>query len=84
MRTTLSLQDDVFELTRNLAEQRKMSLSEAFNYLVKRGLNAAIPTRERNGFEVFDVGVTGPRFGAEEVDRLVESEDAELLRAFQR
>jgi hypothetical protein len=82
MRTTLSVQDDVFELTRNLAEQRKMSLSEAFNYLVRRGLNSTIPTRERNGMEVFDTGTTGPGFGAEDVNRIEETEDAEHLSLF--
>lgn len=82
MRTTLSLHDDVFELTRNLAEQRKMSLSEAFNYLVRRGLNSSIPTRKRNGFEVFDVGDAGPVLGDDDVNQIEESEDAEHLRLF--
>jgi hypothetical protein len=82
MRTTLSVDDDVLELTRNLADQRKMSLSDAFNYLVKRGLNAAVPTRDKNGFAVFDIGGAAPRFGPDDVARAIESEDAELLQSF--
>ena len=65
MRTTLSLDDDVFQLARGYAESRSLALGKAVSELVRKGLRAPTPTRMVNGLLVFDVppdpGVTSRR-----------------------
>ena len=82
MRTTISVDDDLFDLTKRLAEQRKMSLSESVNFLIRRGLRASVKFKERNGFAVFDVPEDVERFGPEDVERAMNDEDAELASSF--
>jgi hypothetical protein len=55
MRTTLSLDDDVFEVVKTYAENRSLAMGKAVSELVRRGLNAPVKTREVNGLVVFDV-----------------------------
>jgi hypothetical protein len=55
MRTTLSLDDDVFQLARGYAESRSLALGKAVSELVRKGLRAPTPTRTVNGLLVFDV-----------------------------
>ena len=65
MRTTLSLDDDVFELARGYARNRSLALGRAVSELVRKGLRAPAPTRMVNGLLVFDVpqdaGITSER-----------------------
>jgi hypothetical protein len=55
MRTTLNLEDDIFDLLRQYAQSRSLALGKAASELVRRGLDAPTPTRIVNGFVVFDV-----------------------------
>jgi len=55
MRTTLSLDDDVFQVVRSYAESRSLALGKAVSELVRKGLRAPAPTRMVNGLTVFDV-----------------------------
>jgi hypothetical protein len=55
MRTTLSLEDDVFQLVKSYAENRSLAMGKAVSELVRRGLNAPVKTRVVNGLVVFDV-----------------------------
>jgi len=55
MRTTISLDDDVFQLARGYAESRSLALGKAVSELVRKGLRAPTPTRMVNGLLVFDV-----------------------------
>jgi hypothetical protein len=55
MRTTLSLDDDVFQVVRSYAESRSLALGKAVSELVRKGLRAPAPTRMVNGLMVFDV-----------------------------
>jgi len=84
MRTTISLDDEIFDLTKHLAEQRRISLSEAVNLLIKRGLSSPMPRRERNGFALFDVAEGASQFGPEDVERAINEEDKEFAAAFFR
>jgi hypothetical protein len=52
MRTTLSLDDDVFREAKTYAESRDISLGKAVSELVRRGLHAPLQTRVVNGFHV--------------------------------
>ena len=74
MRTTLSLDDDVFPLIRRNAASRSLGLGKAVSELVCRGLAARRPTRVVNGLQVFDLAPDSPRVTSEQVRRL-ESED---------
>jgi hypothetical protein len=55
MRTTLSLDDDVFEVLKTYAENRSLAMGKAVSELVRRGLSAPVKTRVVNGLVVFDV-----------------------------
>ncbi|SPE28155.1 Antitoxin VapB39 [Candidatus Sulfotelmatobacter sp. SbA7] len=55
MRTTLNLDDEVFQLARGYARSRSLALGKAVSELVRKGLRAPTPTRMVNGLMVFDV-----------------------------
>jgi hypothetical protein len=55
MRTTLSLDDDVFQVVKSYAENRSLAIGKAVSELVRRGLSAPVKTRVVNGLVVFDV-----------------------------
>jgi hypothetical protein len=70
MRTTLRLDDDVFELVKSYADNRSLAMGEAVSELVRRGLSAPVPTRVVNGLVVFDVPADGDRVTTALVKRL--------------
>lgn len=70
MRTTISLDDDVFPLVRRYAEARALGLGKAVSELVRKGLTAPARTRTVNGVQVFDVPADGPRISSERVKEL--------------
>ncbi|MGB9071884.1 MAG: hypothetical protein WCC22_04385 [Terriglobales bacterium] len=74
MRTTLSLDDDVFQLVKTYAENRSVAMGKALSELVRRGLSAPPKTRVVNGLVVFDVPEDSEPVTTELVKRL-EAED---------
>jgi hypothetical protein len=82
MRTTISLDDDLLNVTKHLAEQRRMSLSETVNFLLRRGLRPSASFKEKNGFPVFDLQDDGTRFGLEDVERAQNEEDTQHANFF--
>jgi hypothetical protein len=70
MRTTLSLDDDVFQLVKTYAENRSLAMGKALSELVRRGLNAPVKTRVVNGLVVFDVPADSEPVTSELVKRL--------------
>jgi hypothetical protein len=76
MRTTLSLDDDIFELVRSYAENRSLAIGKAVSELVRRGLTAPVKTRVVNGLVVFDVPKNTESVTSELVKRL-EAEERE-------
>lgn len=70
MRTTLSLDDDVFELAKQYAEARSLALGKALSELVRRGINSPPKTREVNGLVVFDLPEHSPMVTTEHVKKL--------------
>ena len=70
MRTTLTLDDDVFQLARSYAESRSLALGKAVSDLVRKGLSAPVRTRTVNGVQVFDLPNDGPRIASERVKEL--------------
>jgi hypothetical protein len=74
MRTTLSLDDDVFQLVKTYAENRSVAMGKALSELVRRGLSAPPKTQVVNGLVVFDVPEDSEPVTTELVKRL-EAED---------
>ena len=70
MRTTLSLDDDVFQDVRSYADSRSLPLGKAVSELVRRGLSAARPTRTVNGLQVFDLPRDSPRVSTKKIREL--------------
>jgi hypothetical protein len=70
MRTTLSLDDDVFQVVRSYAESRSLALGKAVSELVRKGLASPTPTRTINGIQVFDVPADSPRITTKRVKEL--------------
>lgn len=54
MRTTLTLDDDIYAAARALAEQRRVSLGEVISELSRSGLHGnSSPSGIRNGLQLF-------------------------------
>jgi hypothetical protein len=70
MRTTLNLDDDVFQRVRTYAENRSLTMGKALSELVRRGLSAPPKTRVVNGLVVFDVPEDSEPVTSELVKRL--------------
>jgi hypothetical protein len=75
MRTTLTLDDDVFELAARQAKLRGVSLGKTVSDLLRKGLNAATPAQEENGVVVFRLPPDSPTVTTEDVRR-IEAEGA--------
>ncbi|MCP5524548.1 MAG: hypothetical protein H7A46_23720 [Verrucomicrobiales bacterium] len=75
MRTTLTLDDDVQALVTRHAKARGLSLGRVVSDLIRRGLNAPTPSRERDGLVVFQLPGDSPEVTTEDVRR-IEAEGA--------
>ena len=72
MRTTLQLDEDVYEVARCLAAAERRSLGEVISRLVRQGLAPRDNVGERNGFPVFDVPPNEPPITPDLVKRALE------------
>jgi negative regulator of replication initiation len=70
MRTTIALDDDVFELVARQAKLRRVSLGKTVSDLVRRGLNAPARSEEKNGVVLFQLPADSPKVTTDEVRRL--------------
>ena len=70
MRTTLSLDDDVFLLVKRYAASRSLALGKAVSELVRRAFTTPRPTRFVNGIEVFDLPHRSPQVTTKKVREL--------------
>jgi hypothetical protein len=75
MRTTLNLDDDILELGRRQARLRGVSLSKTVSDLLRRGLNAPTPSRDKGGIVVFQLPADSPPVTTADVRR-IEAEGA--------
>ena len=69
-RTTLRLAEDVFRAAKAHASRNGMTLGEAVNDLVRKGVERPLVTEERNGLQVVRLDRRSPRVSAARVDRL--------------
>lgn len=70
MRTTLSLDDDVFRLVKRYAASRSLALGKAVSELVRRAFTTPLPTRSVNGVLVFDLPPESPRVSAKTIAKV--------------
>jgi hypothetical protein len=70
MRTTVNLDDDVFQVIRSYAESRSVALGKALSELVRRGLNAPMATRVVNGIHVVVLPPGSPEVTTERIKEL--------------
>jgi hypothetical protein len=70
MRTTLTLDDDVFQTAVRLAEARRRSLGKTVSDLIRKGLKIPAQTRSHSGLVVFALPSDSPAVTAETVKRL--------------
>ncbi len=70
MRTTLSLDDEVFHLVKKYAEARSLAMGKALSVLALRGLSAPPKTRKVNGLVVFDLPEDSETITSEHVRKL--------------
>ena len=70
MRTTLTLDDDLLELAARQAKLRGVSLGKTVSDLVRRGLSASTPAREKDGLVVFHLPADSPKVTTDEVRRI--------------
>jgi hypothetical protein len=70
MRTTVNLDDDVFDAVKQYAQSRSLALGQAISELVRRGIHAPVKTRRVNGLAVFDLPADAETITSEHVKRL--------------
>jgi hypothetical protein len=76
MRTTINLDDDVFEAAKALAQSSKESIGRVVSRLARRGLapSRTGAKRTRSGFPVFDLPADSPAVTPEMVARALEED----------
>jgi hypothetical protein len=72
MRTTLTIDDDVLELARCMAQARGITLGEAVSILARRGIPKVGLKRSESGILVFDVPEDFPVVNDETVRKLLD------------
>ena len=70
MRTTLTLDDDVLALAARQAKLRGVSLGKTVSDLMRKGLNAPTPARDKNSLVVFQLPEDSPKVTTEDVRRI--------------
>jgi hypothetical protein len=73
VRTTLQIDDDVYEDARRIAQQERRSLGAVISDLARRAMRPAGVTSDR-GFPVFDVPADAPPITPDDVARAGEEE----------
>ena len=70
MRTTLTLDDDILELAARQAKLRGVSLGKTVSDLLRKGLNASTPARDKGGLVVFHLPADSPKVTTDDVRRI--------------
>ena len=70
MRTTMALDDDLFDLVRRQAKLRGLSVGKTVSDLVRRGLAAPTPSQNKGGLVVFQLPADSPTVTTEDVRRI--------------
>jgi hypothetical protein len=70
MRTTIALDDDVFDIVTRQAKLRGLSLGKTVSDLVRRGLTAPTPSPDKGGLVVFRLPADSPTVTTEDVRQI--------------
>ena len=70
MRTTVNLDDDVFNMVKRYAEARSVALGKALSELARRGAEAPLKIRKVHGLTVVDLPEDGEKVTTEDVKKL--------------
>lgn len=78
MRTTLNLDDDVYEAAKALARSGKETIGRVLSRLARRGLapSRVSAKRTRSGFPVFDLPAGSPPVTPETVARALDEDES--------
>jgi hypothetical protein len=74
MRTTLTIDDDVYAIARHRAALKHIAVGAALSELARRGLNRLKDQSGDNDFPVFSVSEKAPVFGLDEVKNIEDEE----------
>jgi hypothetical protein len=69
-RTTLRLTDDVLRMAKAYATRNQLTLGEAVNDLIRKGVERPLVTEEKNGLQVVRLDRRSPKVSAAHVERL--------------
>ena len=72
MRTTVTLEDDAFELAQAYAQSRALKLGQAMSELIRRGGGERLPVRKKGEAWVFELPPDAPRVTSRQVRDLLE------------
>jgi hypothetical protein len=76
VRTTLTLDEDVYHAARHLSRASGERLGKVLSTLARRGLTPAVSTRRPGRrFPTFDVPAGAPIIAASRIERLLDEED---------
>ncbi|OHD76120.1 MAG: hypothetical protein A3J97_03365 [Spirochaetes bacterium RIFOXYC1_FULL_54_7] len=74
MRTTLTIDDDVYTIACHVAAIRHKAIGSVLSELARRGLDRGQELSEAEAFPVFSVSEKAPVFGLEDVKRMEDDE----------
>jgi len=74
MRTTLNIDDDIFEQLQEYATNRSVALGKAASDLMRKGLSAPVKLQLKNGFYTVVLPPGSEKVTSEDVKRLLEDE----------
>jgi len=81
MRTTLNIDEDVFQLAQALADAQRISVGKALSELARRGTQVRRRGVSKSGFITFG-SRSGRPFGPAEIQAAMDAEDAEIAAHF--
>ncbi|PKL10136.1 MAG: CopG family transcriptional regulator [Spirochaetae bacterium HGW-Spirochaetae-7] len=67
MRTTLTIDDDIYAIARNVADLKHLAIGAALSELARRGLERNKGNGPNENFPVFGVSESAPPFGLDDV-----------------
>ena len=71
MRTTITLENDVFEAAKSLAASSGQNLGKIISQLARRGLRSPAAVAKKNGFPVFEVSSETPIIPSDRASKLL-------------
>lgn len=67
MRTTITIDDDIYAIARNVANLKHMAIGAALSELARRGLERTNANYAKDAFPVFSVSESARAFGLDDV-----------------